>query len=133
MGTCKHCGSTASTVSDVIGFCADCIRSCFEEVWPGIKRVHDRTRQTCGLPTDAPRRESGVPCPLCLHGCRIPEGERGFCGLRRVEGGRIRGGRPHEGNLTMYYDPLPTNCVGAFVCPAGTCTEMQGDCFGGRA
>jgi pyruvate formate lyase activating enzyme len=37
-----------------------------------------------------------------------------------VEDGRIKGGRPHEGNLSYYYDPLPTNCVGDFVCPAGT-------------
>jgi len=44
----------------------------------------------------------------------------GFCGLRNVEKGKIRGGRPHEGNLYYYYDPLPTNCVGDFVCPAGT-------------
>jgi len=37
-----------------------------------------------------------------------------------VEKGKILGGRPHEGNLSYYYDPLPTNCVGDFVCPAGT-------------
>ncbi|UCF83006.1 MAG: radical SAM protein [Desulfobacteraceae bacterium] len=40
--------------------------------------------------------------------------------MRRVEHGRIRGGRPHEGNLYYYYDALPTNCVGDFVCPGGT-------------
>jgi pyruvate formate lyase activating enzyme len=44
----------------------------------------------------------------------------GYCGLRHVREGRIGGGRPHEGNLSYYFDPLPTNCVGAFVCPAGT-------------
>jgi len=55
-----------------------------------------------------------------MHGCRIPEGGRGFCGLRHVKDGTIRGGRPHEGNLSYYHDPLPTNCVGDFVCPAGT-------------
>jgi pyruvate formate lyase activating enzyme len=37
-----------------------------------------------------------------------------------VENNRIRGGRPHEGNLYYYHDPLPTNCVGSFTCPAGT-------------
>jgi pyruvate formate lyase activating enzyme len=37
-----------------------------------------------------------------------------------VENGRLKGGRPHEGNLSFYHDPLPTNCVGAFVCPAST-------------
>lgn len=44
----------------------------------------------------------------------------GYCGLRKVRDGRILGGRPHEGNLSFYYDPLPTNCVGSFVCPGGT-------------
>jgi pyruvate formate lyase activating enzyme len=37
-----------------------------------------------------------------------------------VESGTVKGGRPHEGNLSYYYDPLPTNCVGDFVCPGGT-------------
>lgn len=57
---------------------------------------------------------------MCLHKCRIPEGQTGFCGVRHVRNGKIRGGRPHEGNLSYYYDPLPTNCVGDFVCPGGT-------------
>jgi pyruvate formate lyase activating enzyme len=40
--------------------------------------------------------------------------------VRQVKNGKIHGGRPHEGNLYFYFDPLPTNCVGDFVCPAGT-------------
>ena len=72
-------------------------------------------------PSDRPARsESGVRCGFCFHNCRIPEGRSGYCGLRQVQGGRIHGGRPHEGNLYYYFDPLPTNCVGDFVCPAGT-------------
>ena len=120
MGTCKYCERKGRTISEVIGFCADCIRARFAELWPDIKKVHDRSRTRYGLPTDPPRMEHGRPCPLCTHGCKIPEGEKGFCGLRRNEGGRLTGGRPHEGNLSYYYDPLPTNCVGSFVCPAGT-------------
>lgn len=120
MGTCRYCDKGAKTISDVIGFCASCIRDHFEEVWPEIKRVHDRSRRAYQLPQDPPRAADGLTCPLCVHRCQIPEGDRGFCGLRRVEGGTIRGGRPHEGNLSYYYDPLPTNCVGDFVCPAGT-------------
>jgi pyruvate formate lyase activating enzyme len=50
----------------------------------------------------------------------MSEGDLGFCGLRRLEAGRIRGGRPQEGNLAFYHDPLPTNCVGCFVCPAAS-------------
>jgi pyruvate formate lyase activating enzyme len=102
LGSCRHCGKSGPTISTVIGFCVDCIRADFEEVWPEIKRVHDRSRKPYGLQ------------------CRIPEGGVGFCGLRRVESGTIKGGRPHEGNLSYYYDPLPTNCVGDFVCSGGT-------------
>jgi len=120
MGTCHYCGVSAVTVSDVIGFCADCIRAHFESVGPEIRSVHDHSRRRFGLPEDPPRAADGLSCKLCMHECRIPEGETGFCGLRRVEEGRIRGGRPHEGNLSYYYDPLPTNCVGCFVCPAAT-------------
>ena len=120
MGTCRHCGEGARTISNVIGFCADCIRDHFKEVWPEIKKVHDESRKAYGLPVDPPRSKEGITCSLCLHRCRIPEHGRGFCGLRRVENGKLMGGRPHEGNLYYYYDPLPTNCVGSFVCPAGT-------------
>ena len=120
MGTCRSCSKSARTISDVVGFCADCIREDFDQIWPEIKRVHDRTRRAHGLPEDPPRSQSGITCPLCLHQCKIPEHGVGFCGLRRVENGKIRGGRPHEGNLSFYHDPLPTNCVGAFACPAST-------------
>jgi pyruvate formate lyase activating enzyme len=37
-----------------------------------------------------------------------------------VRHGKLIGGRPHEGKLSYYYDPLPTNCVADFVCAAGT-------------
>ena len=120
MGTCNYCGQNNRAISDVIGFCADCIRAHFDAVWTEIKKVHDHSRKAYGFPTDPPRSENGIYCSLCVHGCMIPEGGTGYCGLRMVKGGKIRGGRPHEGNLYYYYDPLPTNCVSDFVCPAGT-------------
>ncbi|MDY7035558.1 MAG: radical SAM protein [Thermodesulfobacteriota bacterium] len=120
MGTCQFCNRSDRTISDVIGYCAECIRGHFGAVWGEIKKVHDRSREAYGLPKDPPASDEGITCPLCLHRCRIPESGKGFCGLRGVENGKIYGGRPHEGNLYYYYDPLPTNCVGEFVCPAGT-------------
>ena len=119
-GKCRQCGKSSPAISNVIGFCTNCIRSHFEDVWPEIKSVHARTRKPYGLPESPPRAESGVACKLCVHLCKIAEGGVGFCGLRRAEDGKIKGGRPHEGNLSYYYDPLPTNCVGDFVCPGGT-------------
>jgi len=120
LGTCHQCGESGPTISDVIGYCADCIRTHFDEVWPSIKQVHHRTRTPYGLPLDPPKAEGGSDCRLCLHRCSIPEGSSGFCGVRQVKDGRITGGRAHEGNLGYYYDPLPTNCVGDFACPGGT-------------
>ena len=120
MGTCNYCNTSSRTISNTIGYCADCIRNNFDVVWPQIKKVHDQSRTTYGLPIDPPRSKDGLLCGLCFHGCQIPEGHTGFCGQRRVENGRMCGGRPHEGNLYYYFDPLPTNCVGDFVCPAGT-------------
>jgi pyruvate formate lyase activating enzyme len=120
MNTCRYCGRRERIISEVLGYCADCIRDHFDEVWPEIKRVHDLSRREFGLPVDPPRSVTGRTCPLCVNRCRIPEGGKGFCGLIAVEDSRLMGGRPHEGNLSSYYDPLPTNCVGSFVCPAGT-------------
>jgi pyruvate formate lyase activating enzyme len=120
MGTCNHCGNSALTTSDVIGFCAGCIRTHFEDISPKIEEVHQHSRLKYALPVEPPRAAGGVSCNLCLHECRISEGKTGFCGLRRAKDGRIRGGRPHEGNLSHYYDSLPTNCVSDFVCPGGT-------------
>ena len=120
MGTCNYCQNSARTISNAIGFCGDCIKTHFDAVWPQIKKVHNHSRRAYGLPEDPPHAADGIPCELCVHRCRIPERGTGFCGFRRVQNGKIRGGRPHEGNLYYYYDPLPTNCVGDFVCPGGT-------------
>ncbi len=120
MGTCQHCGKDARIISGAIGYCADCIKVYFKEICPEIKQVHRNSRKAYSLPEDPPRGLQGISCPLCVHECQIPEGTRGYCGLRRVENGKLKGGRPHEGNLYYYYDSLPTNCVGDFVCPGGT-------------
>lgn len=119
MGTCKYCDRSSITVSDSIGFCGDCIRGRFSELWPHIKATHDHSRRSHGLPCDPPRAERGIACTLCFHKCKIPEGGLGYCGVRKVVGGMLKGGRPQEGNLSYYHDPLPTNCVADFVCPAG--------------
>jgi pyruvate formate lyase activating enzyme len=49
----------------------------------------------------------------------MAEGERGFCGLREVQGGCLRhlAGVKQRGLLQWYRDPLPTNCVSDFFCP----------------
>jgi len=54
MGTCKYCKNNAKTISNTIGFCADCIRAHFESIWPEIKKVHHQSRIGFGLPEDPP-------------------------------------------------------------------------------
>jgi len=120
MARCQVCGRLSADISNTIACCPDCIRTGFGTVWPRIKTMHVQSRRAYLLPEEPPRPPDGTPCRQCFHECRLSEGDKGFCGLRRLESGRIRGGRPHEGNLSYYHDPLPTNCVGSFVCPAAS-------------
>jgi pyruvate formate lyase activating enzyme len=59
-----------------------------------------------------------VACSLCARGCRIGEGERGYCSLRTLRRGRLvhLAGTSRRGLLRWYRDPLPTNCVADWVC-----------------
>jgi pyruvate formate lyase activating enzyme len=50
----------------------------------------------------------------------MSEGQSGYCGLRKNEAGRLTGASSQYGNLSWYHDPLPTNCVGDWVCAGGT-------------
>jgi pyruvate formate lyase activating enzyme len=47
-------------------------------------------------------------------------GQYGYCGLRRNDSGKLAGVSSEVANLSWYHDPLPTNCVGAWVCAAST-------------
>lgn len=116
---CTHCGDN-HLVSEAIGFCLRCVRTHFRKVWPHIKEVHKLSRRRFGLPEEPPRSPAGVPCNICVNECSIPEGERGYCGVRINRGGKLSGGTSREGYLCWYYDPLPTNCVADWVCPGGT-------------
>lgn len=84
-----------------------------------LRRRHTLSRWAYGLPREPPRTAGGVRCPLCVHECRIGEGERGYCGLRANRGGRLVhiAGSARRGVLHWYRDPLPTNCVADWVCP----------------
>jgi pyruvate formate lyase activating enzyme len=83
-------------------------------------KAHARSRAAFGLPEKPPQDPDGIPCKICVNACRIPQHARGYCGLRRNEGGRLTGVSSEEGKLSWYYDPLPTNCVGSWVCAGGT-------------
>jgi pyruvate formate lyase activating enzyme len=104
----------------VLSICADCIRSGDEAVMAEVEAIHARERARFGLPGEPPRAPDGVPCHICANECRIPEGQGGYCGVRVNAGGKLSGGGPDGAAVSWYHDPLPTNCVADWVCPAGT-------------
>jgi len=92
MKECRHCGQSGRIFSPRLGFCAACIRSHFSQVWPEIEAYHHESRRAFKLPVKPPQDPDGKACTLCFHACRIPEGGIGYCGARRVSGGKLKGG-----------------------------------------
>ena len=120
MGECFRCGKNSILISSPLDTCVDCIRNHFSDVKSHLERVHARTRKIFSLPPKPPDSDHGLVCRFCVNQCRIPPEAMGFCGTRRNVGTKLVGGGPREGNLSWYHDPLPTNCVGNWVCPGGT-------------
>lgn len=120
MPRCRLCGADNLFISARLGFCGPCLRRHFAQVWPEVEQVHRSSRRDFGLPEEPPQVVGGKLCSLCFHACRIPEGGVGYCGARRVVGGRFLGGTPAGAGVSWYDDPLPTNCVAGWFCPGGT-------------
>jgi pyruvate formate lyase activating enzyme len=115
---CLSCHQSAAPVSKALGYCKGCLRGSLSVLQPRLDAVHAGSRNEFGLPTTPPRHPQGVRCGLCSNECRIGEGERGYCGLRTVQGGRLvhLAGTPARGLVEWYRDPLPTNCVADWIC-----------------
>ena len=120
MSQCYICQDASPSISKELGICLACIRKSPEQALPYAMEAHKRSRAPFGLPASLPRDPKGVRCKICVNECRIPEGCRGYCGLRKNDKGRIVDVSISEGKLSWYHDPLPTNCVGDWVCPGGT-------------
>lgn len=117
---CQHCGRESPFISQALELCLECIRRNFDRVFPLIKQAHCTARSPFELPEQPPRAEGGVECQLCANKCSIPINERGYCGLRTNREGKLVGATASQGNVSWYYDALPTNCVADWVCPGGT-------------
>ena len=114
---CLECGRESPLIAEILGVCADCIRNHSARVRPRLEEAHRNAREEFGLPPSVPRVEGGAACAVCANACRIPEGGLGYCGLRTNRGGRpVHLVDAERGSLTWYYDPLPTNCVAAWIC-----------------
>lgn len=111
MTRCPVCGEKR-VVSKAVGVCGRCLREDPEACKPYVEKARNRSRRIFGLPLEPPKDPDGVPCNLCVHGCRIPKNGVGYCGLPP--------GNRDKARVSWYYDPLPTNCVADFVCPGGT-------------
>ncbi len=117
---CENCGTESFLISRSLGICLDCIRRDFKAVRARVEKAHQEAREAFGLPPSPPQDDSGIACHICVNECRIPEGERSYCGLRVNKRGKLSGASAQKGNVSWYYDPLPTNCVADWVCPGGT-------------
>lgn len=115
---CATCGARSRLISAALGVCGPCIRARPDEALVLARAAHAASRRAFDLREAPPQTEGGVACPLCARECRIGEGERGYCGLRTVRGGRLvhLAGTARRGLLRWYRDPLPTNCVADWVC-----------------
>ena len=99
----------------------DCLRSGREGALEPSLSAHLSARRSFSLPTAPPKDEGGIVCDLCSAHCMMGDGSVGYCGIRRVEGGRLRSlGSPEEALLHHYLDAQVTNCCSAWFCPAGT-------------
>ncbi|MHC4474310.1 MAG: radical SAM protein [Planctomycetota bacterium] len=117
MAACAKCGKSSEQIAEILSLCADCVCSADAETLAALREIHARSRQEFGLPGQPPDEPDGLKCNLCQNKCRIPQGDRGYCGVRRNENGHLMGGSPKEAYVSWYFDPLPTNCVADWVCP----------------
>ncbi len=122
MAQCVLCGQQSPLIASTLGLCVDCTRQRPDEALAIALQVHHRSRIEFGLPQVPPDSQPGKSCHLCVNECRMSEGQMGYCGLRRNEGGVLRhsAGVPAKGRLHWYFDPLPTNCVADWVCEGHT-------------
>ncbi len=120
MGRCQLCQQHSPLIAADLGLCLACIRTRPEESRKIAIETHGRIRQEWGLPPQAPASADGVKCDFCVNRCRIDDGGWGYCGLRGNVRGKLAGVTALRGSLSWYHDPLPTNCVGDWICPGGT-------------
>jgi pyruvate formate lyase activating enzyme len=113
MVPCQSCGKMPA--AKAVDFCPDCLRAPSKQ--ETLVSGHAEARKRFRLPPFPPKTDGGIPCPLCINECRLGLEERGYCGLRKNENGRLKALFPKNAALAhMYFDPLPTNCCAAWFC-----------------
>ncbi|MBO3803818.1 MAG: radical SAM protein [Candidatus Brockarchaeota archaeon] len=117
---CSLCGSSSPLIARNLGLCGRCVRE-RDEALQIVRLAHGSLRKGLGLPPKPPKSEGGLACGLCSNECIMAPGEKGYCGLRKNEGGVLRTLAPEGSGLFHdYLDPHVTNCCSSWFCPAGT-------------
>lgn len=122
MASCIYCGKTSPLISKALNLCPDCIRSHFEEIRTTVIESHRKCRERFNLTREVPKDKGGILCNFCANQCRMGTEDYGYCGLRKNKNNKLThlAGTKNLGLLEWYFDPLPTNCVAEWFCPAGT-------------
>ncbi len=118
MGRCVVCDARSDRITDALGLCAACILDDTPAARERAAAAHARSRRRFDLPPSPPRSPNGVRCNRCVNVCSIEAGDVGYCGARHNRDGQLFGGDAEFGAAQWYDDPLPTNCVADWVCPA---------------
>jgi pyruvate formate lyase activating enzyme len=111
---CQKCGERPA--AEIIRICADCLRQ--SPNGENFMDLHRKIRKEFDLPFGPPKSDNGILCNQCANKCQMAQGEKGYCGLRKNEDGRLTTlAKRNENALAyMYLDPLPTNCCAAWFC-----------------
>ena len=118
---CKICGIEDEGITNSLEVCVNCIRNRLDETSQLMIKTHGSSRKFYGLEATPPKTTSGIKCNLCANECIIGEGEKGFCGLRKVrERKLISLTDANKGVIHSYKDPHITNCCAAWFCSGGT-------------
>ena len=125
MPSCEICQRRSVEISRSLGLCASCILEDSERAGERAVQAHRHARESFGLPQQPPRAAGGIHCTHCANACRIGTGEAGYCGVRRAVDGCLAGGDRHGAAVSWYRDPLPTNCVADWVCPASSSAKAR--------
>jgi pyruvate formate lyase activating enzyme len=118
MSSCRICRRVSKEISAALRLCRSCIAADTAAAQLQSAEAHRRSREKYGLPESPPQTEDGTRCEHCANACRIDDGRAGYCGIRRALEGELIGGDSSGAAVTWYRDPLPTNCVADWVCPA---------------
>ena len=118
MGQCAICHLRSGRISKGLGLCTQCILADGPAARSQAAMAHARSRRKFGLPPSPPRAAGGLRCDRCANACSIGNGAIGYCGVRSNNGKQLVGGDESSAGVEWYYDPLPTNCVADWVCPA---------------